>query len=47
MLHRLVLAAANGELPALAELAGRLAEELTRRWGAVELPLAPALRSDR
>jgi hypothetical protein len=42
ILHRLALAAANQELPAAAELAGRLRGALVARWGEVELAYAPA-----
>jgi hypothetical protein len=42
--HRLRLAAASTELPALALLARRLGETLTARWGEIALPLAPAFR---
>ncbi|WP_375493105.1 hypothetical protein [uncultured Jatrophihabitans sp.] len=47
MLHRLREAAQDGAAvgsPALAELAQHLGDELTRRWGAVPLELAPAFR---
>lgn len=40
--HRLGVAARTTELPALAELAGGLADELLRRWGPVPLEYAPA-----
>jgi len=44
LLHRLDRAAASDELPAAAELAGRLLGELRDRWGEVPLALAPAFR---
>ena len=42
ILHRLGVAAANSELAAAAELAGRLRAALVDRWGEVELAYAPA-----
>jgi hypothetical protein len=45
--HRLDRAAASPELPALAELAGRLVAALRNRWGDVPLDLAPAFRTDQ
>ncbi|NMO52744.1 phosphotransferase [Actinoplanes sp. TBRC 11911] len=45
--HRLRLAAAAEELPAMAELAGRLGRVLTGRWGECPVPYAPAFRSGR
>ncbi|MBE7188567.1 phosphotransferase [Jatrophihabitans endophyticus] len=42
ILHRLGVAARTTELPALAELAANLADELQRRWGDVPLELAQA-----
>ena len=47
ILHRLDRAAASAELPALAELAGRLVAELRSRWGDVPLALAPAFATDQ
>jgi hypothetical protein len=44
ILHRLDRAATSGEVPALGELADRLAAELRSRWGDVPLALAPAFR---
>jgi hypothetical protein len=44
IVHRLDRAAAAGELPALAELSGRLAADLRGRWGELQLPYAPAFR---
>jgi aminoglycoside/choline kinase family phosphotransferase len=44
LLHRLERAATSPELPAAAELAARLLEELRGRWGDVPLALAPAFR---
>jgi hypothetical protein len=40
--HRLDEARRATELPALAELAGRLHESLARQWGDVPLAYAPA-----
>ena len=42
IMHRLAVAAASDELPALAELARRLAHELRSRWGDVPLAYANA-----
>jgi hypothetical protein len=42
ILHRLGLAAANGELAAAADLAARLRAALVQHWGEVELAYAPA-----
>ena len=44
ILYRLDVARRSPELPALAELAGRLREALVARWGDVALALAPAFR---
>jgi hypothetical protein len=44
IMHRLTRAARSSEVPALAELADRLAAELRARWGDLQLPLAPAFR---
>jgi hypothetical protein len=43
-LYRLDHARRSTELPALAELAGRLHDALTQRWGPVPLAAAPAFR---
>ena len=43
--HRLAAAARSTELPALAQLAGALAEALAARWGDVPLAFAPAFRA--
>jgi hypothetical protein len=43
--HRLRQAAHSAELPAAAELAGRLDGVLRSRWGDVPLALAPAFRA--
>jgi hypothetical protein len=44
IMHRLERAGRSSELPAAAELAGRLAEVLRAQWGAVRLDYAPAFR---
>ncbi len=45
IMHRLRAAAGSPELPAVAELAGRLAAELQGRWGDVPLAYARAFRA--
>ncbi|WP_374454214.1 hypothetical protein [Nocardioides sp.] len=45
VLHRLAAVAATDTLPALAAMAADLHAELVRRWGEVDLELAPAFRS--
>jgi hypothetical protein len=47
VLHRLGAVAAARDLPALADMATHLRGELVRRWGEVDLALAPAFREDR
>ncbi len=47
LVHRLDRARRCEELPALAELAGRLQTALTDRWGEVQLALAPAFADRR
>lgn len=42
ILHRLDRTRRSAETPALAELAARLHDTLTARWGRVTLPYAPA-----
>jgi hypothetical protein len=42
ILHRLAMVRENRELPALAELAGRMRDALADRWGEVALAYAPA-----
>jgi hypothetical protein len=44
ILHRLDVARRSPEVPALAELAGRLRDALVARWGDLTLALAPAFR---
>jgi hypothetical protein len=45
VLHRLAAVAATDVVPALAAMAADLHAELARRWGAVDLELAPAFRT--
>jgi hypothetical protein len=45
ILHRLDEVHRAGELPALADLAGRLHSALTDRWGDIRLAYAPAFRT--
>jgi hypothetical protein len=47
VLHRMRYAAGHLELPALAELAGRLHTTLTRRWGEVPMAYAPSFADRR
>jgi hypothetical protein len=46
ILHRLGAARRNEDLPALAELAGRLRAALVERWGEVPLAYAPAFDAE-